>query len=55
MITIDEIEFRAILMAHKDVLDVMDASEYQAGYLAAISDALTALKVAERKPPATQI
>lgn len=53
MITIDEVEFRAILMAHKDVLDVIDSGEYQAGYLAAVSDAFTALKVAEQKSPAT--
>lgn len=44
MITIDEAEFERILNAHSDTVDAIDRGEYRAGYLAAISDAMTALK-----------
>ena len=48
MITINEAEFERILNAHSDTVHAIDRGEYRAGYLAAISDAMTALKVVEK-------
>lgn len=48
MITIDEKEFKDIMFSHQKVVSDMPGGEYVAGYTAAISDALTALKVSEK-------
>lgn len=49
MITIDEKEFDAIMRAHSESAMAMSGDEYVGGYLAAISDALIAVKVSEKK------